>query len=63
MGASARIKKIFSMDDRRVLVHVCTNSVEGKAYCRESEIGGYISDMMRFSVGSIQVTIDANPRS
>ncbi len=49
--------------DKNVLVRVHTNSVEGKAYCKESEVGGYISDMMELSAGSMSVMIDANPRS
>ena len=49
--------------DKSVLVQVHTDSVEGKAYCRESEVGSYISDMMELSAGSMSVMIDANPRS
>ena len=48
--------------DKSILVRVCTDSIEGKAYCRESEVSGYISDMMKLSAGSMSVMIDADPR-
>ena len=63
MGVSARIRQIFSGSDRSVLVRVHMDSVEGKAYCKESEVGGYISEMMKLSTGNMQVTIYANPGS
>ena len=49
MGVSARIRQIFSGSDRSVLVRVHMDSVEGKAYCKESEVGGYESKKMQFN--------------
>jgi hypothetical protein len=46
-------------NERSVVVRVDTGSVESKVYCRESEVGKHLSDMMRLSAGSMSVTIDS----
>lgn len=49
--------------ERSVLVRVSTGSVEGKAYCKESKVGDYVSDMMRLASGSMYVMIEADRRN
>ena len=46
-------------NERSVVVRVSTDSVDSKMYCKESEVGSYLSDMMKLSAGSMSVTIDS----
>ena len=41
-----------------LLVRTDSGTVMGKAYCKEREVGDYISEMMRLSKGNIRVSIE-----
>ena len=51
------MNRIFGKS-RMLLVRTDSGTVMGKAYCKENEVGGYISEMMRLSKGNIRVSIE-----
>ena len=43
---------------RMMIVRTDSGLVMGKAYCREREVGGYISEMMKLTKGNVKVSIE-----
>ena len=43
---------------RNVVVWSDDGVMQGKAYCKENEVGGYISEMMHLSKGNIRISIE-----
>jgi len=51
------MNRIFGKS-RMLLVRTDSGMVMGKAYCRENEVGGYISEMMKLTKGNVRVSIE-----
>ena len=51
------MNRIFGRS-RMLLVRTDSGMIAGKAYCRERDVGSYVSEMMKLTKGNVRVSIE-----